>query len=923
MLCFLTAAFAQEFPLNPELSARVGYQQINVDNYAVIFPIGASEDAKNIANFMALYGPQIRHTGLSKTIPIVVQPYMATSNAFVSFFPRRSVFFTQPYMSTDPSKMGTSLAWTLALSVHELQHVEQQERSYEAGGRGLYALFGETGWGLVTAVQPIWSAEGEAVLTETRLTPSGRGRSFGFVGQNIAVYEHYENLSYAQSYFGSFALDTVDHYRIGWILTKYGNTQYGDQFWPSISRYASSNAFRFYPFERAIENTIGLRYQLLHDKSFEQTIGEWREAIKDKVETQTVDLFEETDTVASFQSPILTPSGQIVAQRSSYDRVDELVVIADGAINTRISVGQRNASNIGVNEEWVVWDATVNHPLHSGVRYSDLYAYGLKTKETKKLTTQSYLFAPAIGPKNKLVAIQQTPSGSSAIAVFDLNKTEKKLRPTVVAKSPEGTLYDPHWESETSIIVIRREQTKGNILSRYALDTGKWEDIGYWTWDVLSHPTSNSDWIFVLKSQPHWDDVIALPKTGGPEKTAVHRMYGVRDPSYDPETESIVFSEVTHSGSKISSAKITPDLWDDRPASGPAEEIVVPDISWEIKPYRAFLGVLKPYAWTPNLSLLNANLGVDINTQDATGRWLGQQGVLYNVNSGGLWGQTAVTATRPWPNIKLESIYGRRFERDLNQIPEDTGDEFKISDLPSQQWREQLLLIGLDFPISFSRSQTTRDLTISIKGGVQRADDIILSDQETVQLNWPLGISHPLLTALNARNLKDPAVRDIFPRWGQELNITHQRLYGDQSLLTTSQFASAQLYLPGVFKHQHLLLYGAMEKKTGNYPIPYQSRMARGHLIRDDELLSFNATYAFPFAYPDWVWRRIMYVKRLRGGLFADATLTDDRALTFGASVSVDAHLFQLPILLPFGIDIGYSPTLDQVYVGPNIDLLY
>jgi hypothetical protein len=320
---------------------------------------------------------------------------------------------------------------------------------------------------------------------------------------------------------------------------------------------------------------------------------------------------------------------------------------------------------------------------------------------------------------------------------------------------------------------------------------------------------------------------------------------------------------------------------------------------------------------------LNANLGASINTQDATGRWLGQQGVIYNINNSGIWGQSAVTATRLWPNVTLETTYGRRFERDLSQIPEDTSDGFSFSDLPNQQWREQQALLGLELPISFSRAQKTRDVTLSVKGGLQKTDEVILSGQETARLSWPLGISHPVMMSVNARNLNAPAVRDIFPRWGQEINFNHQRLYSENSILNKSQFVSGQIYVPGMFDHHHLLLYGAMEKKTGNYPTPYLARMARGHFIRDNELLSFNATYALPLAYPDWVWRRIMYVKRLHGGLFADATLTDEEALTFGASISVDAHLFQLPILLPFGLDVGYSPTLDTLYVGPNIDLLY
>ena len=64
-----------------------------------------------------------------------------------------------------------------------MQHVEQQDRVYHSGGVGAYVLSGETGWGIINVLsQPIWFAEGEAVMTETQMSPSGRGRNIWFCG---------------------------------------------------------------------------------------------------------------------------------------------------------------------------------------------------------------------------------------------------------------------------------------------------------------------------------------------------------------------------------------------------------------------------------------------------------------------------------------------------------------------------------------------------------------------------------------------------------------------------------------------------------------------------------------------------------------------------------------------------------------------
>ena len=101
------------------------------------------------------------------------------------------------------------------------QHVEQQDSVYNAGAVGAYVLTGELGWGVISAIsQPIWFAEGEAVMTET-LPHSRRGR--------IWVYwqQHCPLRSRATIQLSPIRIRIIqnrhpDHYRIGWIMTDYG-----------------------------------------------------------------------------------------------------------------------------------------------------------------------------------------------------------------------------------------------------------------------------------------------------------------------------------------------------------------------------------------------------------------------------------------------------------------------------------------------------------------------------------------------------------------------------------------------------------------------------------------------------------------------------------------------------------------------------
>ena len=155
---------------------------------------------------------------------------------------------------------------------------------------------------------------------------------------------------------------------------------------------------------------------------------------------------------------------------------------------SRGSVGQRNASNIAADDRSVVWDAFVDHPLHTALRYSDLCLRPAK-QYTPTPKPKGVFFSPALGPDHQLVAIQNTPQGQSGLAFFTPSAGGIQ-DPDAIIPAPSGFFYDPHWESDKHILLIRREDTKGNILCRYHIDTGTFEDIGNWTWNVLSHPTS-------------------------------------------------------------------------------------------------------------------------------------------------------------------------------------------------------------------------------------------------------------------------------------------------------------------------------------------------------------------------------------------------------------------------------------------------
>ena len=142
---------------------------------------------------------------------------------------------------------------------------------------------------------------------------------------------------------------------------------------------------------------------------------------------------------------------------------------------------------------------------------------------------------------------------------------------------------------------------------------------------------------------------------------------------------------------------------------------------------------------------------------------------------------------------------------------------------------------------------------------------------------------------------------------------------------TNSQnsYVSSQLFLPGLLPRNHLLLYAAAEQRIGPYPLVYQTRQARGHTTEGTQVFNASSSYIFPIAYPDLEWRRLLYIKRIRSGAFADYMWTDKSMWTYGMNLTLDVHLMRLPIMIPIGIDYGYTLNPDGYYIGPSIDILY
>jgi hypothetical protein len=190
---------------------------------------------------------------------------------------------------------------------------------------------------------------------------------------------------------------------------------------------------------------------------------------------------------------------------------------------------------------------------------------------------------------------------------------------------------------------------------------------------------------------------------------------------------------------------------------------------------------------------------------------------------------------------------------------------------------------------------------------------------ESVPMNFihdqVVAVRYALLTT----NLMKTSSRDLYPRFGQQLqlNFNHTPFGNGFNSIFAGQ---ATLDFPGIARHHGLRLYGAYQKKTENdYTFSDYIILPRGYeQIFRNEVVSFSAFYSMPLFSPDWQLKHFMYVKRIKSAVFYDYARSSDQILpkifsSTGVDFSMDFTLFNFIAPFDAGIRSIYIPETGKV----------
>ena len=485
------------------------WSEMGSEHFRIVYPEGMDSLARayvlDLEKWQPLVGRSARmapgslHWG---RLPVVLHPWNPYSDGSVVWAPKQMDLYPHP----DPYG-SLPQAWMTQLTTHESRHVVQMQLAYRRPFKWVNYLVGEMWAGGVTAfyAPPVF-LEGDAVVAETALTASGRGRNADFLQYYHLAFDNGDWRDWYRWIYGSFKKAGPDYYTVGY-MTVAGMRYFYDRpaFTADYFDHVTQHPFPVTSLQRYIKRVSG--------KPFKKTWQDIMEGLHDiwTEEAEARGPFMETEQVTrkhAFATDYWNGSwidDSYYALKQGKDRAERLVRIDTDGTEHDLGPFSTHTSTLNPGEHRLYWSETLPGKRwtldgESIIRYLD--AEG----ERHDLTKKGRLYNPKPGPGG-LAVVEYPVRGGSNLVILD----EKDARILRRIPAPEGIqLTDPAWVDKT--VYCLGVDDRGN---------GIWRLDGT-DWTCVLEPTPQA--IENLEGENHVLDFVS-------DRTGVKELY-----RYDPAT---------------------------------------------------------------------------------------------------------------------------------------------------------------------------------------------------------------------------------------------------------------------------------------------------------------------------------------------------------------------------------------------------
>jgi hypothetical protein len=934
LIFYPLASRSQYFSIGTD-PASVKWKKIKTDNFTVIFPESFSTHSQYIANsFEHVREPGSRSLKVSPPhYPVILHNRSVISNAFVPYAPKRIEFLTVPPQD------NYSQDWIDGLILHEFRHTAQYAAVNTGFTRAMSVIFGQQAPPAILGVfVPFWFIEGDAVINETAMGPSGRGRVPSFEMKLRAQFLEKGIYHYDKATHGSYRDFTPDRYELGYQLVGRTRVEFGREVWANALKKTGQLPFMVVPFSHSLKKQTGLGKVKLYRHITSNMKEEWSYQENHYGFANYDVLSPSSRHYTSYLLPVIMEDGSIIAIKRSIDDIDRVVHLSEGKEKKLFTPGtgfMRDA--LSASDILVCWGEVMPDPRWSLRDYAVIKTYNLETGKTRQITQKSRYFAPAISQQgDRIAAVEVLLDNTCKLVVLDVK--DGTILDSLQTKE-NLFLMHPSWSVDGTQVACVAQGDAGKTLIIWEPYSNSYEIILPFTHTEISLPKFYGDTIFYTGAYKGKDDIFSLSLSDSIVYRVSSSRFGATAAEPDVFNNSLVFSNYTADGYNISRMKLDRSSWQpvdvskepDYPlaeALAEQENFIydpdsVPEISYTVKKYRKGLNLFNFHSWAPlsfDADNLDVRPGIMLLSQNLLGTSFASLSWEYDLNEEA--GKYVLTYSYEglYPALNLGLDYGLR--RGLHRNNQDSIIRYKYHELNAYggtsvplSWSVKSWFMGARPGVAYSYIQRFMDPASGLEFKKDRIN----------------ALSYRLFFYAQQKT----SYRDLQPRWGQLFEVNFRHTLFDSIKTSNSIFsAAAVFYFPGLLKHHGIRLYAGFQNRIEDY-YRFSNLIVtpRGQTgIFANRMSSLQAAYVFPIFYPDWRIGPVAYLKRLKSGIFYDHTFLMDKTPyssinTVGLDLTIDLHL--LSILAPFevGLRTIYFPDDGsfgfQFLWGINIDSLY
>ncbi len=917
--------------------ASIKWRQINTAHFQIIYP----EEYENKAQQLAFVFDKVYEHG-AKTlkhkpgkISVVLHTHTVKSNGLVAWSPKRMELFTTPHQKTYAQD------WLEQLAIHEFRHVVQMDKIQSDLPGILPALFGEqAAAAAVAAYLPFWFIEGDAVITETALTNSGRGRLSSFLMENKALAVEKGIFSYDKASMGSFKDHIPNRYRFGYWLAGAIREEYGPDIWSDVLTETGKKPFSVTPFNHVLKRKTGLNKNQLYGQLFQKYKQEWEQEIDSIQITKSTQISNTNRFFTNYIKPVILDKENIIALKESRDDIDRIVQIQNGQEETVFTPGNIFQESFSGRENMLIWSERRPDLRWSHADISVIVLYNLKTKLKKNFRVENKVFAPSISPDfRKFAAVEASKTNEYYLSVFDLGTGEKLQS----YSTPDNQyFYTPCWDDKGEKIYFIALSDEGKYLASVSLDDGKTDQLTSPYFYDIRNPSYHSGKVYFTGSYTGVDNIYCYDISNG----SVDQVSSVRFGADYPTTngDKLIFSNYNSEGYHLASMDLNDGLWKKFDKTELNSFELADNLAGQEGSVLSFSGKEKArypsknypklghlfnfHSWAPayvNVNDYEVRPGISLFSQNKLGTAETELGYEYIPSEKSGKYKLGFKYSGFYPVFESDLSYGKRNSEyfEIRNTVDREGNVVRIdTTLQKFSWKEFDLDLSVNVPLVFSSGKYTQVLKPSIEYTFRN-----ISHDETTPPAFIQGHYQTLSYQLYFQNLLKSSEFSIFPKLGQVAEVFYRSSPFGGFKIGKLKAAHSYLFFPGFANNHGIRLYNGYQKKETHTTVAFSDiiKYPRGtNRLQNKQMYSFAADYVLPIAYPDVSLGALAYIKRIRASLFYDYanlkgdTYNPDGMITgqytrnlesVGLEIYGDGHFLRLVAPVSAGLRSIYRPV--------------